>query len=79
MFTFDRLLFYSISPSERFHSYDGIPQVRNRNSDREKFSSWVSPVQYSLDYPDHLRPEQFIHSIHTDTSNDSFNTFPALN
>ena len=26
--------------SERFHSYAGIPQVRNRNSDQEKFSSW---------------------------------------
>ena len=28
--------------SERFHSYVGIPQVRNRNSEREKFSSWVA-------------------------------------
>ena len=27
--------------AERFHSSVGIPQVRNRNSDREKFSSWA--------------------------------------
>ena len=26
--------------SERFHSYAEIPQVRNRNSDQENFSSW---------------------------------------
>ena len=26
--------------SEQFHSYAGIPQVRNRNSDQEKFSRW---------------------------------------
>jgi len=27
--------------SERFYSYVRIPQARNQNSDREKFSSWV--------------------------------------
>ena len=43
--------------SEQFHSYDGIPQVRNRNSDREKFSSWASIFGMS-DVP--LKPS-FLH------------------